>query len=950
MKKKLVVFMTALVLALSFSLVACGEEKAGVEKGVLTAAPAVTSIVSSTDSATGTAAYTEVPEKFQKLSYYRDGEAKAIENKKPLVLTSESSSTVFKFATRLNLDKLDKDTNFIEFVVIPSGYDASTGVGNVDFGAIEVTLTQVSDPTRTLTFRTQSRDDIDYETCGVLGGNGQSLQGKYVAAHNGSWFQSGYGTQIQHTFNGKNPVACGYSVDADEKVGYVYQARGKSEPWIIRDLDADSDLNGDNPWDGFTDNEVTLSVKLCDFTGDTAGSVAILSVNGALLGAEISDTEAPQIDVVGNYSEETMGEKGKGFPVPSFSAYDAYDGIIDDVTVKVYKDYGSDAQKEFTVTNGKFTPDAAGAYAVVATVTDAAGNMSKKVIYVNVAEKLVPLTIKLSAAVTTEVKMGENVACPTATVSGGTTGKGYDLIVTDNDGNEVAVDYQGRFLAAKQGTYRIRYSVYDYLDNRVNYDYYCRSLVNETPIVEWPTLPSTVAKNYVVGVPEFKAEDWYSYLSPVDAIVTYWLKKPGEAEFTKLSGATFSSDVAGENIFKIEARAHKSDTVDSNEYTINVVDAKYVRDYFVTDNMTIQNVGNYIRFVPDAVNEEGSLSFINPMLASGFDIKFANYANETATGAGDGWEAVNYAKLILTDKDNPELTLTITMKATERFNGVVEFAGGSYKADGSSFDSTKPFNIALKDGYITNNGAKLVKIATYDNGLAYDGFTSDYLYATLVINAKRADAQIQLRSLSSHANFTYNGKDNSSPVVRVMGTISTATEVGQIVNIPEIQLFDVFSGHCVATSTVKKDGKTIVSHTGAIQFTATEHGIYNLEVFGRDASGNMISYTASIYCDNLTKPVITLKGAVPEWGTVGKKITLVNATAVDSLGGELTVHVNVMRPGGSALSPTEYVESDDGKTVSFTPDRPGTYVVYYHAFDENFNAQWLKFFIEVTEK
>ena len=42
--------------------------------------------------------------------------------------------------------------------------------------------------------------------------------------------------------------------------------------------------------------------------------------------------------------------------------------------------------------------------------------------------------------------------------------------------------------------------------------------------------------------------------------------------------------------------------------------------------------------------------------------------------------------------------------------------------------------------------------------------------------------------------------------------------------------------------------------------------------------------------------------------------------------------------------------SEDGKTTSFTPDRPGTYVVYYHAYDADFNAQWIKFFIEVTEK
>ncbi len=951
MKKKLLILLTVLVLAFSGSLVACGDGGEKLEKGTYGAAYAPTDVVS-ISTTRGTAAYEEINADFQTLVYNRNGKAEEMTNAKPLVLSTNDANTVFTFNAELSLSKMNKNFNFIEFYVLPSQYDPNkplndSAVGNPDFGGIEVKLTQVDDPTRTLTFRVQTRNDKNYESCAVAGGNGQGLHGKFLGNGNkGQFFQTNYGTQLSIPFEGITDApkryAGGFAYEPDERTPYVYPTRNKKAE-RIRDLDADSDLNGDMPWEGFTSDRVRATLKLTEIAGDAPAKIALLSFNGALFGEGKTDTYAPAVEVDNKYNSAVVGEKGVAFPIPAFNVYDAHDGIIDEMSVKVYKDYGSLTQTEFTVTNGKFTPTSAGVYTIVTTAKDKANNVGACELPVTVTERLLPLKANLAGTIPTQVKMGEKVLCPPATIVGGTTDKGYDLIVTDASGNEVPLDVTRRFLASKQGVYRIRYSVYDYLDNRVNYDYYCLSLVNEESIVEWPELPSVVAKGYKVDIPAFEATDWYSYLSPVDAVVKVQLKKPGEATFTDLNSMSYSSDVLGAHVLKIKVRAHKSEVFVEKDYPFTVVASDYVRDYFTTDNMTMKKEDNVIRFSPDVVNEDCSLAFINPLLASNFDIRFMN----AEKGNADYYKAINYVKLVLTDRDDASKTLTIKLTAdpSNRYAGWIEYNGVAYKAGQSSFDATKPFAITFKDGYIANLGARIAKITTWDNGETFEGFPSGCLYTKLFVNATSTDASIQLRSLSSHTNFLWDAKDNSRPVLSFKGVFSTTTEIGQVVTIPEVELFDAFSGKVASTTTVEKDGKVIVSNSGKVQFTATEHGVYSVTVVGRDQRGNTLNYTANVYCNNLTKPIISLNAAVPTTGVVGKTITLTNASAVNSVGEAIDTHIVVTRPGGSAI---KVVEGE--KTSTFVPDRAGRYVVYYQAFDADFNAQWIKFFIQVTEK
>ena len=95
MKKKLLILLTALVMAFSGSLVACGDGGEKVEKGVYNAAPTVSSIVTVTGDTTATAAYEEINEDFHNLVYSRAGATERYDNAKPLVFTTSDPSSVF---------------------------------------------------------------------------------------------------------------------------------------------------------------------------------------------------------------------------------------------------------------------------------------------------------------------------------------------------------------------------------------------------------------------------------------------------------------------------------------------------------------------------------------------------------------------------------------------------------------------------------------------------------------------------------------------------------------------------------------------------------------------------------------------------------------------------------------------------------------------------------------
>ena len=950
MKKKIFVFSALLLLVFSCLFVACakvGTKSPGnTSKDKLNAALSIENYVTSEN---GTVAYEEINSDFHSLLYSRNGEVYAVENSKPLVLTATESDTTFEFQPILRLDKMDIDFNFIEFLVIPGSYDPSIKPNSIntapitDFSGIEVVLTDVSDPTKTLTYQTIIRTDNNYETSALAGGNGQTVQGKFL---NGT-FQKGFGLQVRQPFNGifnGAKYAGGYSFDPDENAAYAYPSRNLDHH-VIRDLDYKDDLNGNEPWSGFSSNEVKVSLRFMDLLAKEA-KIAILSFNGAFLGEDFSDTEGPQIEPYAGFDENVQGEKLTPFPVPEIFAYDDYDGVVEQIDIKVYYDYGTALEKEYALEGGSFIPDKAGVYTIVARAFDKSGNSGEKLIDITVADKLVPLSAVFDGELPVNISMGEYVYCPNAEISGGTVGKGYRVEITDPDGKQITLDLNGKFLADKQGVYRIRYVVYDYLENYVYYDFYSVANVNNTPIVEWPYIPEILARNYVFDIPSFKAEDWYSYISPVDAIVTAYLKKPGESEFTALESMSFSSDTAGENILKLEVRAHKGTGVISKEFSINVIDARYVRDYFVTDNMTVINQDNVIRFRSDSTSKAGSISFINPLMADNFEIRFTNNSPDTVENAGDAYQAVEYAELVLTDKDDITQSITVRMEGSTRYTGKIIFEGKSYEVK-SSFDVSKPFSLSFNNGSLYNLGEKLAQVTEYDNGEPFDGFTEGYVFAKLIVKTTRNDAVIQIRSLCQHSNFNYAATDNSRPIVKIMGELVTSVNIGDVVNVPEFRLFDVFSGKCEATTTVKYNDEVIVSHNGPIQFTATNHGVYVLQAFGQDASGNSIAYPVNIYCNNLTKPTISMSGSVQEWGKVGEEIILPGATALNSAGEAIEVHVLVTNPSGSAVNTTD---NADNSGVTFTPDRPGKYVEYYHAYDSDFNAQWLKFAIEVTEK
>ncbi len=855
--------------------------------------------------------------------------------------TSNPIDVSMTFSTILSAKRLTKGFNLFEYVVITDELGVRGEIADApEFECINLTLASKNNPSNYICIsnypsrwhntasiiRASAKDmqaagkdryDSFYDTSGFLSGSGVngSLSGCYIKTDSTGNIK--YNEDGTPTLADINSIS--YKFDTESMIAYAYPATTGYKDILVRDFDNPNHLIGlDKLFEGFESDELVATLSVEGLIGKV--QLAILNFNGAKLygnsADDIVDVNNPDVFAT-NYFEGIQAEVGVNFPVFEFKSYDDIDGLGYIDGYKVYYNYGLPSESEVLVNDGVFVPEIEGKYTIVAEKADSSGNVGTAIYNVEAKKMLSPFKISLLEEIENYKNVGEYISLPTAVISGGTAGIDYSISVWYN-GKQVELDKFGGFTIEKQGLYTIKYSVYDYRNVPYDFNYFVEAKLDKTPIVEFPNIPKYVAVGNSLIVPKFKAIDWYSYAGiSVDANVSATINKVG-GELKDIDDKYVFTQ-AGDYQLTLTAKALKGSASVSKTYDIKAIKTEKVLDYFVYKDVEIVEDSNVIF---KANNNGANIEFINSLPVTNFAFKF---------NVPEQYSKFTNVEIVLTDRYSLEQSVTINCR-----NGYIDLCGNSTVIN-SRFGGSD-FALSLKDNVLKNGADVIGNITNYDNGEAFQGFTSGFVFVELKFNGINGDAGLQIKTIGNHSYFAINATDISAPFVNISEEIPSIIKIGEIFRVPEITAYDVFEGEKEVKISILKNNIAI-SLSKDNSFLVNDFGTYVLRIETVDTTNHKTIININLYCHNYTGPTITVLDKVPSSGSVGSKITLPEAFAVDYFGNEVEVRVVVLKKGGEFMMINEKNQ--------FTPNEQTEYVVRYTATDSEFNTTTVKFIIKV---
>lgn len=886
--------------------------------------------------------YQTLPEAYQNI-YVRENPSVKTNVKGAMVFTAINNDSgtgidySMSFATTISNLMLSRDFYFFEYLVVTDTLSNTAAVKDMPpFASISMTLAEKNNPANFITISNHGSPYHNHAS--IIRGSAANMSpaGK---DKNDSFYDSSKqltGSGVEGSLSGaylnkdtqevKDIYAVSYAFDNATNIAYAYPSTiaGTKKDILVRDFDNPEHMLGfDEVFQGFQSEELIATLTINDLKGGKA-QIAVLGLNGAKLygdsAEEIVDNNAPIVYPV-NYIEGVEAEVGVAFPVFHFNSYDDIDGLKGLDEYKVYYDYGKSTQKEIQTEKDIFVPEKAGEYMIVAKKTDSSGNIGEARYKVEARKKLPPFVLSLQGSIPTYTKVGYRITLPDALVAGGTVGVTYSLSVWHN-GEEVFLDKFNNLYLEKQGLYTIRYSVFDYRNVPLDFEYYIQAQLSEVPVVEWPNMPKYISVGATLKTPNFHAVDWYSYPGIAsDAIVSATIQKTGGEVQNVGNGYTFKE--VGDYTYTLTAKSIIGEFATSETYTIKAIETEMVTDYFAKNK--VETIGEEeVIFVPQ---EDGaSFEFINALPVNTFALKFC--IPETHMG---------FKKLTLNFMDKYAKNEVVTVDCTPNGKkGFMEVCG--QKMDVDSAFGGRDYSISFKENSLYNLNRMVAPILHYDNGDEFTGFTSGYIYVRFQFNDVSKDAGVSIKTLGNHSYFEAEATDISAPMVRFEREVQSVLRIGEIVKIPNITAYDVFEGEKEVYIRVLKDGKEIPLLDDNT-FMVTEFGVYVLRIETSDTTGHRTTMNKNMYCHNQTGPTILVKDKVVTTGKLNKPIKIAPATAMDYLGNEVTVRTFVLKKGG------EYVMVDENN--QFTPNESTEYVIWYTATDADFNTTIIKFVVKV---
>ncbi len=825
-----------------------------------------------------------------------------------LIAETTANNGVVTYNMPVKIKQKTKDDTLISLMALPVKY------GSASFSQIAIKLTDGLDASNYVSVIVSSGSGNDTSVVRAASAE-QTLSGLNGAGSIESF--AGGGTVVLHSFHGVSNYKNICEQFIDLRFDYA-QKRVYIGNKLVCDLD-DNEHFG-NVWEGFSSDEIVLSVTMRDVNG-TSAKMLISEVDGKkMTGGFYADCVAPVISALFDESDIPTAVVGKKYPVLPISLADG-DDEAPVYTVTVTDETGASVAVE----NGAFVPTRAGKYTLTYTAYDYTGNTSVRSFVTQAYESADELTVGVASELETEICVGMKYLLPEAVIEGGC---GNVKLTVTAVGKKSGTRYDitdGVLKVTAADDYTVEYKATDYLGNTAVYTAEVRATVSDAPVFDDLTVfPDLFISGVSKAIPKVTA---YDYKANAAAQVEVYVSIDGGDDMP-INGFVYTPDIDGAScdaVFKYVATAKdgtKATEVRQAE-VVNLYDRSGNLDitrYFRTSG--VDGITANDEFIAFEVSKSGAeISFVKEVYAHGFELLFdvPSAANNTDKITVTLTDAADSAKSVRIDvvkggfaDDSSKLII----------NGTQELS-----IAGNFFDSVRHMRIA----YFNNNyaikdatGLTVGHIRTYANGEPFRGF-SDTVDFGIKFGDVDGIVEFELYKVGNQLMMENDG-DYTPPEIVLGGDLKRSVEKGGELTVCSAKAFDVLGFETTLSVSVRSGNEYILRNASCdTEHTVVlpEYGEYFVEYRAEDENYNVNNYTL----------VVNVRDNVPPTIKVDTEERVVYAgSSVSVPKAAVTDDVSVDRTYVFVIDTRNDMKDITGQS-SFVPEEKGTYIIRYVAID-----------------
>lgn len=701
----------------------------------------------------------------------------------------------------------------------------------------------------------------------------------------GFWYnESGYMSTGMPNMEANMTTGFVWKYDYEKMRFYVSYNNG--EEHLVTDLD-DTVLYPDAIFPGWTTGEVFVSIYGEDYL-ESEACVDLISIGDddvySVINGEYSDEVAPVITVNAKKSndEGIYGAIGDTIIIPDAEAKDV--NLVGDVSVAVYRGYGTEYASGVSVQNGTFVLAENEAYSIVYSAKDAAGNVGTSVYKVIAKKGVEKRAIALEAVKPDKLiagvpaKLGYEI---TQNLNGEISDVNVKITVSSAR-QSVELGEEGTFIPSYAESYAITYSyedgIYSY---QKTYSLDCEAQAGVVSFDGEITLPQTFIKGFYYSLPKASA---YKYDNgyPEEAEVKVYAVYDGGAEtlISDINRVQITGNSAVKFIYKTEGAEPKETQEISIVSVATDNEGEIDAAHLFTGDFEVDSYK--LKFTSKKSSGNNTLSFVNAVSARSFQLKYRIEKGD------DNFDTL---RVTFTDYADPSVKFTITV---------------DNKEDGA---------------YVSINGATAKLMDDEVFGFAGDGLTTiSYSHSKRDLKACNASyfedidfpsgkAYLSIEMLGIHGNSAIEiSQINNQPFgQRVLSSDSASPEIyfkdnqgeyakGETVKIYTPEFSDVISGVDYSTASLTISGSNGVVYdsqgkelknldwTKEYEILMDDVAKFTVTYSVKDFSGRNASSVMIIKCVDTTAPTITLTN-MKEGATVyikaGEEVTICFSIADD---------------------------------------------------------------------
>lgn len=878
--------------------------------------------------------------------------------------------------------------NFTSDDFIVSGYIAPQKIGSYDFEKLLITLYDAENPDiwyrQHIRRRDISSSGVNREGCSYFygGANGQGTAGANVKEadpqqvnKNNEW-----GPYAPLPFDGVYNVV--YSVGGEEKAAtfdidslhvddYLFRLSMDMQGYEVYNTEYQRDRTGalipapggiskhfitdlNNPnfystlFYGFPSGKVKVGIKADRYVKEKAKFV-ITDINGINLEDKLFiDNQGPSITISNPYgSTMPLAKTHLSYLAPDAYAFDDITGKCD-VTKNVWFNYGTPRQTQISIIDDRFKTDKVGWYTIEYSAKDSFGNESKEILSVYCGNEIPELEVTVGEH-KNNMFLGEKLIPANFRVANNSGA--YSTSIAYIDPNGERYDNIEDVVVEVQGTWTVELTTTDMIGRENVTTYEVEASISDMPILEeTDALPKAFVAGGLYELPiksgRLYVGDYdYEYID-CDLVVTCGENQEevyGEyivenyLENGTLINCSYQFD--GNIIESIDVPYVRSLDLDpTEEYPIII---NYT-NYFVGDGFDVSlspiGSGKGVNAQVTAPNDKSTLFFANPVLADKVNLDFISDSKQLFPGF----------EVKLIDSKNPNQTLT-TRVDIGLYNSTV-IIGDQQEEISFAKANENMFSLSYGNGVLTiNDDVKYpFAISNFDNGMAFDDFTSHKVYIEVSLIDAQLGASLNFLKINNHS-LVNNGEpiDRTLPEIVEFGSNGGTFASGEVYESGTLISSDVIAPNTEASLTIKDpDSKSLgrdldpsISYSIPLDKIGTYRFEYSVEeLFINDdyAGDNVYEKNVRVYSVDYTAPEISLLSNMPTEAKVGDVITLSQFSVTDNY----TPVENIVT-ARMIVAPNGLIYTIDDSITQLKVTMAGIYEIRYLAMDEQGNTATL---------